>query len=61
MTANSSALLGLGNEKHTSATEEEDLKERSLKKIKGGNQRFAPSSSVPISYADIGRSTCVRE
>ncbi|MCH88334.1 hypothetical protein A2U01_0009218, partial [Trifolium medium] len=59
--ANSSALLGFNSESHETTTEEDDLMERSLKKIKGGEKPFEPGSSQPISYADIEGSPKVRD
>lgn len=37
--------------------EEEDLRERSTKKVKGGEHTFTNDSTVPINYADIYEDT----
>ncbi|GAU16650.1 hypothetical protein TSUD_326000 [Trifolium subterraneum] len=37
---------------HEKSKDEEDLKERSTKKVKGGEQLFSGNSSLPKNYAD---------
>lgn len=39
--------------KHDFSKEEDDLKARSSKKVKGGEHEFSNSSSQPVSYADM--------
>lgn len=43
------------------SSEEKDQIDRSAKKVKGGDRRFSPSSSLPISYEDIVGDPMVHE
>lgn len=38
---------------HSTSREEEDLKARSSKKVKGGEHRFSVRSSLPVSYFEV--------
>lgn len=41
-------------ERRCETSEEEDLRDQSIKKVKGGDHSFSHESSMPMSYADIG-------
>ncbi|WJX28345.1 hypothetical protein P8452_17081 [Trifolium repens] len=51
--ATNKAPLGFTEATKRTTVEEDDLIERSAKKKKGGEKPYEPSSSVPVSYADI--------
>jgi hypothetical protein len=48
------ALVGLGSEDHENQKQEDDLKERSTKKVKSSEHGFTSGSSMPIVYDDLG-------
>ncbi|PNX84577.1 hypothetical protein L195_g040639, partial [Trifolium pratense] len=54
--AGTSAMQGQSNPESEKSKEDEDLKERSTKKSKFGNQQFSDPNRVPVNYSDLGDS-----
>lgn len=53
MASDTNPLLGFVSEDKPSSKEEDDLKSRSSKKVKGGEQGFTGATTGPVSYADV--------
>ncbi|MCH94907.1 hypothetical protein A2U01_0015877 [Trifolium medium] len=49
---NTNGWLGQPTAMHEKSKDEEDLQDRSTKKVKGGEQNFSGTSSLPKNYAD---------